>query len=259
MTMAVDSENVFQKMFDNPPPKPGLPDETKFPRIVSARIPCSQEDLDAHLRKYVQTLLDEGADEARIIRAKDIPQDPRVILKCSHPKCPAYGRSGSCPPHVTGDFQKAKEFLHAYDWAIVYRVNIPKNGLRYLTSPSRIEAMRSKELRHASGSMQRYVYGIGDKIERDAFYDGHYFVVNCHFGPCMNEHCEEFTDCQEMKVGHCRFPHKAKPSVEQTFAVDFLKLASQLGWEYYMLGPCAFPQDYPQDYQPYFIGLVMIT
>ena len=65
----MSDKNLFEKMFDNPPPKPGLPDETKFPRIVSARIPCSPEELQAHLSKYVQTLLSEGADEARIVRA----------------------------------------------------------------------------------------------------------------------------------------------------------------------------------------------
>ena len=107
--------------------------------------------------------------------------------------------------------------------------------------------------------MLRYTYGIGDLIERDAFYDGHYFAVNCHFGPCLHMYCEEFNDCQEIKVGQCRFPFKAKPSVEQTFSIDFLKLASQLGWDYHMLGPCASPPDFPEGYQPYFIGLILIA
>ncbi len=257
--MRMNNNDLFKKMFDNSPPKPGLPDETKFPRIAPSRIPCSKQELEEHLDRYVQTLLEGGADEAKIVPAQDIPQDPRVILKCSHPKCPAYGRSGSCPPHVTGDFQRAKEFLAAYEWAIVYRVNLPREGLRFLTSPSRIEALRNKEAFHASGSMQRYVYGIGDLVERAAFYDGHYFVVNCHFGPCLSEYCEGFKDCQEIKVGNCRFPFRAKPSVEQTFAIDFLKLAAQLGWEYYMLGPCVFPQDFPEGYNPYFIGLVFVA
>jgi len=257
--MIINNESLLKKMFDNPPPQPGIPDETKFPRIAPSRIPCTQEVLKDHLNKYVQILLDEVADEAKIVRAQDIPQDPRVILKCSHPKCPAYGRSGSCPPHITGDFQKAKEYLNAYEWSIVYRVNIPREGLRYLTSPSQIEALRSKELFHALGSVLRYVYGKGDVIERAAFYDGHYFVINCHFGPCLYEYCEKFKDCQEIKIGRCRFPYRAKPSVEQFFSIDFLKLAVQLGWEYYMLGPCAFPQDFPEDYQPYFIGLVLVT
>jgi predicted metal-binding protein len=255
----MNNKNLFEKMFDNSPPEMGIPDETRIPRIVSSRIPCTQEVLQGHLNKYVQILLDNGADEAKIVRTQDIPQDPRVILKCFFPKCPAYGRSGSCPPHVSGDFQKAKENLKAYEWSIVYRVNIHAEGLRYITSPSQIEAIRSKEYFHAQGSLLRYVYGMGDLVEQAAFYDGHYFVINCHFGPCLVEYCEKFRDCQEIKTGICRFPYKAKPSVEQFFCIDFLKLAVQLDWEYYMLGPCAFPKDFPKDYHPYFIGLVLIT
>jgi len=257
--MKARGEDLLRKMFDNPPPKPGIPDETKLPRIPSARIPCTPEVLQDHLNSYVQMLLDEGADEAKIVRAQDIPQDPRVILKCFHPKCPAYGRSGSCPPHIQGDFQKAKEYLNAYEWTLVYRVNLPKERLAYFTGPSHFEALRSKAYYHASGSILRYVYGMGDVIERAAFYDGHYFAVNCHFGPCLHEYCEEFRDCQEIKVGRCRFPYKAKPSVEQFFSIDFLKLAAQLGWEYHMLGPCAFLQDFPEEYQPYFIGLILVA
>lgn len=255
----MNNMKLLEKMFDNPPPKPGVPDETKIPRIGTSRIPCTEEMLQEHLNKYVQLLDSEGADETKIVRAEEIPQDPRVILKCYHPKCPGYGRSGSCPPHFTGDFQKAKEYLGAYEWAITYRVNIPREGLRYLTSPSQIEAIRTKEYFHAIGSLLRYVYGKGDLVEQAAFYDGHYFAINCHFGPCLFQHCEKFGDCQEIKIGKCRFPFRARPSVEQSFSIDFLKLAAQLGWEYHMLGPCAFPEDFPKDYQPYFIGLVLIT
>ncbi|MBW1946049.1 MAG: hypothetical protein JRJ51_24970 [Deltaproteobacteria bacterium] len=256
--MRGNAEKIFKEMFDNPPPKPGLPDETRIPHIPPSRIPCTEEALQSHLKKYAQILMDEGADEARIVPIETIPQDPRVILKCSHPKCPSYGRSGSCPPHITGDFQKAKEFLNAYAWAIAYRVDIPREGLKYFTGPTQIEEIRNKKYTHAVGSMSRYVYGKGDLVERAAFYDGHYFAVNCHFGPCLYEYCEDFKDCQEMKVGICRFPFKAKPSVEQFFSIDFLKLAANLNWDYYMLGPCALPADFPPEYQPYFIGLVLV-
>ena len=163
--MKGNAEKIFKEMFDNPPPKPGLPDETRIPHIPPSRIPCTEEAVQSHLKKYAQILLDEGADEARIVPIETIPQDPRVILKCSHPKCPSYGRSGSCPPHIAGDFQKAKEFLNAYAWAIVYRVDIPREGLKCFTGPTLIEEIRNKKYTHAVGSMSRYVYGKGDLVE----------------------------------------------------------------------------------------------
>ncbi len=72
---------------------------------------------------------------------------------------------------------------------------------------------------------------MGDAVEGAAFYDGHYYAINCHFGPCLMSLCEEFDHCMEIKAGVCRFPTIAKPRVEQTFCVDFIKLANKPGLE----------------------------
>ena len=250
--------DVLKKMFDNPPPQMGIPEPKEIPRMPTSRIPCSQEELQAHLQKYLKLIKEKGADDARIVSARTIPQDPRVLLKCSSPKCPAYGVSGSCPPHCSGNFQQAKEGLNAYTWAIVYRVDIPEEGRKYVTGPDSLYNYKTKEGNHALASWQRYCFGMGDAVESAAFYDGHYFAINCHFGPCLVGLCEEFDHCQEIKAGVCRFPTLAKPSVEQTFCVDFIKLAASLGWGHYMMGFCAFPQDYPPGHTSYAVGLTLI-
>lgn len=251
-------KDVLKKMFDNPPPRMGVPEKKNIPRIPSRRIPCTPREMKTHLQKYVDLIKARGADDARIVRARSIPQDPRVLLKCSSPKCPGYGLSGSCPPHCSGDFQKAKEFLRAYTWALVYRVDIPHEGRKYISGPDSLDNYRTKEGRHRLGSFGRYCYGMGDAVESVAFYDGHYFAINCHFGPCLAILCEEFDHCMEIKAGVCRFPTIAKPSVEQTFCVDFIKLATSLGWNHYMQGYCAYPQDFPKGYTSFAIGLIVI-
>jgi len=237
----------------------GIPEAKDIPTMPTARIPCTPEEMQEHLQKYLRIIKEKGADDARIVNARDIPQDPRVLLKCSSPKCPFYGRSGSCPPHCKGSFQEAKEYLSAYTWAIIYRINVPEEGRGYITGPSLVEQIKSPEGRHKLASMQRYFWHMGDAVESAAFYDGHYFAINCHFGPCLTSLCEEFKDCQEIKTGVCRFPTLAKPSVEQTFCVDFIKLANQVGWQHYMWGYCASARDYPKDHIPYAIGLILIT
>lgn len=252
------NSELLKKMFDNPPPKMGLPLPENIPRRPTTRIPFSHEELEDHLQKYVSLIKKKGANDARIVSARDIPQDPRVLLKCSTPKCPGYGLSGSCPPHCTGDFQRAKEYVNAYDWAIVYRVDIPKEGRKYVSGPESLDGYRTKEGRHRMVSFSRYFHSMGDYVESVAFYDGHYFVINCHFGPCLSSLCEEFDQCQEIKTGVCRFPTIAKPSVEQTFCVDFIKLANSLGWSHYMLGMCPHPEDYPEDATSFSIGLILI-
>jgi predicted metal-binding protein len=250
--------DVLQKMFDNPPPTIGPPEAKDVPRMPTTRIPCSEEELQAHLEKYAKLMIEKGADDARIISARDVPQDPRVLLKCSSPKCPGYGISGSCPPHCTGNFQQAKEFLDAYNWAIIYRVDIPGEGRKYITGPESLDSLKTEEGRHRFGSFQRYCYHMGDAVESAAFYDGHYFAANCHFGPCLWSLCEGFDHCQEIKAKVCRFPTLARPSVEQTFCVDFIKLAAKQGWEHYMLGFCGYPQDYPEGYTSFQVGLILI-
>lgn len=148
--------------------------------------------------------------------------------------------------------------MHAYTWAIVYRVNIPNEGRQYVSGPKSLETYQSKEGRHRLGSFQRYCYGMGDEVESIAFYDGHYFVINCHFGPCLTSLCEEFDQCQEMKAGVCRFPTLARPSVEQTFCIDFIKLTANLGWDHYMMGFCPHDGDYPEGYTSYATGVILV-
>jgi len=244
-------------MVDNPVPEMGLPSKESIPRRTTSRIPCTREEMELHLQKYVKILLDKGADEARIISAREIPQDPRVMLKCHSPKCPFYGNSGSCPPHFTGTFQQAKENLSAYNWAIAYRLDIPDEVRPYLTGPGLLDNF-SEEGLHRYGSLLRYLWNTGDAVESEAFYDGHYFAINCHFGPCIIGMCEKYGTCQEIKAGVCRFPLKAKPSVEQTFAADLMRLSANLGWKTHTWGYCAHPQDFPEDYTPFAIGLVLI-
>ncbi|MBN2467560.1 MAG: hypothetical protein JXD19_05360 [Deltaproteobacteria bacterium] len=249
---------VLEKMFDNPPPKMGVPEEKDIPQRKPCRIPCTTEELQEHLHKYVVYLREHGADDVRIVNAREIPQDSRVLLKCTHPKCPGYGVSGSCPPYSKGNFQEAKEYLSAYTWAIVYRIDIPDEGRKYLCGPESLDSYKTKEGRHRLGSFQRYLHAPGDEIESMAFFDGHYFAINTHFGPCLIMHCEEFDQCQEIKAGVCRFPTLAKPSVEQTFCIDLIKLAGRLGWQHYMQGMSPRPKDYPEGYSSFGLGLVLI-
>lgn len=251
-------DDRLKEMFDNPPPEMRVPAPEEMPRMPVCRTPCSPEDLQEHLRKYVDLVKRKGAAEARIIRARDIPQDPRVPLKCFSPKCPFYGRSGGCPPHVKGDFRTAREYLGAYEWAIAFRLDIPKEAWNLISGPGLLEAWSSPEGMHRYASLIRYFWRMGDAVEQAAFYDGHYYAINCHFGPCLVALCEQFGKCQEIKSGVCRFPLKAKTSVEQTFCIDLMKLGARCGWDQVMWGYCAFPEDFPPDYTPFAIGLILV-
>ncbi len=51
-------------MFDNPPPKMGVPENKSIPRIPSHRIPCTPREMKTHLQKYVDLIKARGADDA---------------------------------------------------------------------------------------------------------------------------------------------------------------------------------------------------
>ena len=221
--------DVMKKMFDNPPPKMGIPEAKDIPRMPTARIPCTPEELQEHLQKYLKIIKEKGGRRRPNCQCPGYSPGSKGSFKVFFPQMPLLRPKRVLPPHCTGSFQEAKEYLSAYNWAIVYRVDIPDEGREYLTGPKLLEQIKTPEGRHKLASMQRYCYHMGDAVESAAFYDGHYFAINCHFGPCLMSLCEEFKDCQEMKAGVCRFPTIAKPSVEQTFCVDFLKMAARLG------------------------------
>ena len=63
-------------MFGNPPPKMCVPENKSIPRIPSHRIPCTPREMKTHLQKYVDLIKARGADDARIVRARAIPQAP---------------------------------------------------------------------------------------------------------------------------------------------------------------------------------------
>ena len=66
-------KDVLKKMFDNPPPRMGVPKNKSIPRIPSRRIPCTPREMKTHLQKYVDLIKARGADDARILRARSTP------------------------------------------------------------------------------------------------------------------------------------------------------------------------------------------
>ena len=69
-------KRCLKKMFDNPPPKMCVPENKSIPRIPSHRIACTSREMKTHLPKNVYLIKARGADHARIVRARAIPQAP---------------------------------------------------------------------------------------------------------------------------------------------------------------------------------------
>jgi predicted metal-binding protein len=149
------------------------------------------------LERICNALKNEGASEVRLIPAKSIVVDERVRLKCQIPLCDTYGRNLMCPPNLPSieDFRRA---LERFSRAILIQVSasIPEQS---------------------GGKLSEDVFGPANKLhelvnkgEKMAFEGGLHFATGLIGGCCRL--CEECVAVQGET--RCRFPFKARPSME---------------------------------------------
>ncbi len=134
----------------------------------------------ARLQKYKQLVLAQGADEARIISARNVVTAEWVRLKCQY-ECSGYNKRLCCPPFSPVP-EKTRQVLQEYRWAVIYAYN----GARL-----------------SADSMQRFLA----QLERTAFLDGYYKAFGFGAGPCRF--------CATCRPGErCKFPELARPAME---------------------------------------------
>jgi predicted metal-binding protein len=149
------------------------------------------------LKEILSALREEGASEVRLIAVNKIVVDERVRLKCQIPLCDTYGRNLMCPPHLPSveDFRRA---LRRYSRAILIQV-------------SAVIPVQS------GGKLSDDVFGPAKKLhelvnrgEKMAFEGGLHFATGLIGGCCRL--CDECVAV--LGETKCRFPFKARPSME---------------------------------------------
>jgi len=174
---------------------------------------ASQGSSDDKLRDLVRYARQSGASEAAIISAKDIVIDTDLANKCLEPKCENYGRSKSCPPHVSGPVVFSKQ-LENFNRAIFFKLDVPS---KLLYSSERREIFQL--LHELASSIERYAIEKG--FANAQAYAG---------GSCKKIFCHEFNECLAvLENGKCRNPQRARPSMSG-FGIDVAKLIKTAGW-----------------------------
>lgn len=185
------------------------------------------KDLD----KYCQYALKLGADEAQVMDASKIPVEDAVAFKCRVPQCFGYNTCAQCPPHAPKP-SEIRQLLKSYSHGLLF--------LRRVNSEVLKRDRNDKERKAAFKSILEIV----SKLESAAFYDGHYLAVGFSAGSCFSSLCDPNLDCQVLKGEKCRFPLKARPSMEAV-GMDVYRLIASSGWEIYPYGSDANPEDIP--------------
>lgn len=184
------------------------------------KLHISQEILQRDLELYREKALQLGATDVRIISARQVVIDPRVRLKCLVPRCHLYGETPNCPPY-TPEPHQMREIVEKYDYAI-----LTKNDVLPIEDFVDNEKWHKAHMAH-QGKTHRIVSGV----EALAFNDGYYFAAGFAAGGCKTTLCGGRV-CQFLDSGRCRFPLKARPSMEAV-GIDVYRLVSEVGWEIY--------------------------
>lgn len=196
-----------------------------FPDPLIPRKITPEVDLDTlkkDLEYYCKLALDLGASAASVVEARDVKVDERVRLKCAFPRCHLYGETPNCPPY-TPEPEFMRKALSKYSYAILFKHDVEP-----------VEDFADNQKWHTGHEAhQRKTCEIASLIEARAFNDGYYFAVGFGAGGCKTSLCGGKI-CQFLDSGRCRFPLKARPSMEGV-GIDVYDIVTRVGWDIYPL------------------------
>lgn len=199
----------------------------KFGSLAKAVPPqVSREQLAEALAKYRQQALEWGAADAMVIPSEMVKVDERVRFKCLVPRCFRVGESPNCPPY-TPPPEEVRRALSQYQQAVLVKT-VLKPVSDYLASRGAAQGQRDKAL-----SFHTETAKIVGEIEGLAFRDGFYLALGLAGGSCKDYLCHGQV-CQFLDSGRCRFPLRARPSME-ALGIDVFDLCNRVGWPVYPL------------------------
>jgi predicted metal-binding protein len=155
-----------------------------------------------------------GATNVAIRSTTDIMVDEKLVSFCKDPRCPNYGLSPSCPPHVSGP-DGFRELLQDRSHVLVIRVVVPSS---VLFSDERREVMA-------------FLHELVAKVELAAIENG--FAKSKAFagGSCKDLFCFDEVDCNVLSGrGDCRNPDRARHSMSG-YGVNVSELIKTCGWK----------------------------
>ena len=155
-----------------------------------------------------------GASDVAIRSTRDILVEEKLVSFCKDPRCPNYGLSLSCPPHVAGP-DGFRKLLEKRSHVLVVRLVVPST---VLFSDERRELMA-------------FLHGLVAQVEAAAIQKG--FTKSRAFagGSCKDLFCFDENDCNVLSGrGGCRNPDRARESMSG-FGVNVSHLVRTCGWE----------------------------
>lgn len=177
------------KVVHNQNPAVTIPD----PNMHSSNQSAHQHRLD----ELVALAVSLGASAATVVDAKDILAEDYLANLCREARCPNYGLSPTCPPHVKGP-EWLRQYLKQISVALVFEIEASQ-GRMY------------SDHRRETGQLLHF---IAAQLESAAIEKGFSMASGFAGGSCKNLFCYEHAHCRVLSGnGTCRNPGLSRPSV----------------------------------------------
>ena len=200
-------------------------------QMGSARM-IKDSAISESLEKIRNKAVELGASDARIIPAADVVVSERVRMKCLIPRCRGLEDGGTpyCPPN-TPEPEFMRKTLSQYQWAVPFKRDIENIEEHIPTSEADIDRLHAIE-KSIGGYHDKTIEIVG-RLESYAQSQGYYLAMGFGGGTCKITLCKGAI-CGVIQDGNCRFPLKARPSMEAA-GIDVFDLAEKIGWEICMI------------------------
>lgn len=160
-----------------------------------------------------EVALKAGATHISRISPADIVVDNKLATFCREPRCPYFGLSASCPPHVQGPSFFRKELQRSLHGIVI-----------------RIEVLSFILHGEQRGEAMRLLHEVTSEVEITAKRLG-FCAQGYAGGSCKISFCSDFATCNVVdNKGECRHPKNARQSLSG-YGVDVGKLIKSCGWE----------------------------
>lgn len=191
-------------MVFNPAPSVKLPDTN----------PQEKTELtEDAIEELIELATGFGSSAATVVDSKNIQIDNQIAALCRETRCPNYGTSPTCPPHIKGP-DWLKDYLEKTSRAILIEITVPQ------------ELMYS-EKRKEIGKLLHFIV---IQVEQAAREKGLIHSTSFAGGSCKKVHCSEHAYCNVLEGdGSCRNPDMSRPSISG-FGINMNHLLKTTGW-----------------------------
>lgn len=157
----------------------------------------NQAALRNRLDELVALAISLGSSAATVVDAENILAEDYLANLCREARCPNYGLSPTCPPHVEGPVW-LRRFIKKTSFALVFEIEASQDRMY-------------SDLRRETGQLLHF---IAAQLELAAIEKGFLMARGFAGGSCKNLFCYDHTHCRVLSGnGTCRNPGLSRPSV----------------------------------------------